>query len=195
MLKANGISSFADMAGTSLERFRELLKANNMSKFRNPTNWAAEAAAIANLPAPAPSQPTEEPKAPKQRGRKKAEAPAATVAEPKKRGPKPKAAAAEKPAKAKAQKSQAKINDLSAESAAPLNTGAPSNGSSDDLTKINGIGDKVLEVLRANGINTFADVAATSVERFREILVQNKMSRFRDPSPWPVKAAELLNKN
>ena len=47
MLKANGVDTFAKMAETSVDKFKELLKANNMSKFRNPTNWAKLAGDLA----------------------------------------------------------------------------------------------------------------------------------------------------
>ena len=47
MLKANGVDTYAKMADTSIEKYKELLKANNMSKFRNPTKWASLAAELA----------------------------------------------------------------------------------------------------------------------------------------------------
>ncbi|MEY3053268.1 MAG: hypothetical protein RLY31_3053, partial [Bacteroidota bacterium] len=63
----------------------------------------------------------------------------------------------------------------------------------DDLTKINGVGIKVLEALHRSGIHTFAQMASTSEERFREILEENKMSRKRDTSKWAESAAILMS--
>jgi hypothetical protein len=47
MLKANGVDTFAKMAEMSVDQYKELLKANNMSKFRNPTKWASLAGELA----------------------------------------------------------------------------------------------------------------------------------------------------
>ncbi len=55
---------------------------------------------------------------------------------------------------------------------------------SDDLTLVKGVGSRVAEMLKANGILTFADMASTSIDRYREILKQNSVSKFRDPSNW-----------
>jgi len=108
MLRANGIKSYADMAATSFDRYKELLKANGMSKFRDPSQWAARAAELANLPVPAPvakATPSAEPEVKRKRGRqpgyspKAAKAAGAPVAEaPKAKGkPGRKAAESEQP--------------------------------------------------------------------------------------------------
>jgi predicted flap endonuclease-1-like 5' DNA nuclease len=172
MLKANGISTYADMANTSFERYKELLKENGMSQFRNPTDWASLAGELAAAP-PAEEAPAE----PKRRGRKagpKAEA----AAEPKERrkpGPKPKA----KPeGEAKAAKPARKA-------------AAASTSGGDDLTKVKGVGDKVADMLKANGISTYADMANTSFERYKELLKENGMSQFRNPTDWASLAGEL----
>ncbi|MEZ4958353.1 MAG: helix-hairpin-helix domain-containing protein [Saprospiraceae bacterium] len=167
MLNQNGITSYADMAATSFERYKELLKANGMSQFRNPTNWASLAADLAAAPPPA------EEEAPKRRGRKPGPKPQAEAsAEPKRRGRKPgpkteKIAPAAKPARKK----------------------AASGG--DDLTKVKGVGDKVAEMLNQNGITSYADMAATSFERYKELLKANGMSQFRNPTNWASLAADL----
>ncbi len=162
MLKANGVRTFADMAATSFDRYKELLKANGMSKFRDPSQWAARAAVLADMPAP-----TAEPAAPKKQGRK----PATST----KRGKKvvvnheeqkaPKAKAAAKPTATK--------------------------GKGDDLTQVKGVGENIAEMLKANGVRTFADMAATSFDRYKELLKANGMSKFRDPSQWAARAAVL----
>ncbi len=67
------------------------------------------------------------------------------------------------------------------------------SGNGDDLTKISGVGVKVLEALHNSGIYTFAEMANTTEERFREILAENNMNRKRDTSKWAETAASLMN--
>jgi large subunit ribosomal protein L27 len=61
----------------------------------------------------------------------------------------------------------------------------------DDLRIIEGIGPKIAEIFNVAGINTFAELAATSVDKLKEILA-SAGSRYsmHDPSTWP-KQAEL----
>lgn len=61
--------------------------------------------------------------------------------------------------------------------------------SSDDLKVIEGIGPKIAEILNEAGINTFADLAAASVDNLKEILV-NAGSRYasKNPSTWSQQA-------
>lgn len=60
----------------------------------------------------------------------------------------------------------------------------------DDLTKVEGIGPKIAEVLAAAGIVSFEQLAGTSVERLREILAAAG-GRFAQhvPDTWPEQAA------
>lgn len=60
----------------------------------------------------------------------------------------------------------------------------------DDLVKIEGIGPKMAQVLGEAGITTYAQLAAASPERLREIL-DAAGSRYRmiDPTTWPRQAA------
>lgn len=60
----------------------------------------------------------------------------------------------------------------------------------DDLKKIEGIGPKIAELLNTAGITTFADLAATSVERLNEILAEAG-SRYatHNPTTWPEQAS------
>ncbi len=54
----------------------------------------------------------------------------------------------------------------------------------DDLVIIEGIGPKVAEILKQNGILTFAQLAATPVPALQKILQDNGL-RFLKPDSWP----------
>ena len=72
--------------------------------------------------------------------------------------------------------------------AATINVGAA--GQADDLTKIEGIGPKIAQVLADAGITTFAALAGTSAGRLREILnAAGSRYRITDPTTWPEQAA------
>lgn len=63
-------------------------------------------------------------------------------------------------------------------------------GKDDDLTEIEGVGPKIQEALHAQGIKTFAQVAATSVARLKEILAAGGAHLKQwDPTTWPEQAA------
>jgi len=55
-----------------------------------------------------------------------------------------------------------------------------------DLTKIEGVGPKIAETLKAAGITTYAQLAATSPEDLRKILADAGISA--DPETWPEQA-------
>ncbi len=59
----------------------------------------------------------------------------------------------------------------------------------DDLKKVEGIGPKIAEIFNNAGIMTFADLAGTSVEKLKEILVAAG-SRYasKNPGSWPKQA-------
>jgi large subunit ribosomal protein L17 len=59
----------------------------------------------------------------------------------------------------------------------------------DDLTKLEGIGPKVAEVLQEAGINSFAKMAESKVEDIKEIL-EKSGGHFnaQDPTSWPEQA-------
>jgi len=59
----------------------------------------------------------------------------------------------------------------------------------DDLTRIEGIGPQIESLLRKAGIDSYAALAGTTVERLSEIL-QEAGERFRvhDPASWPEQA-------
>lgn len=62
--------------------------------------------------------------------------------------------------------------------------------SMDDLTKIEGIGPKIAEILREHEIDSFGRLTTTPVEALRTIL-GNASNRFKmhDPTSWPEQAA------
>ncbi len=196
MLKANGVRTFADMAATSFDRYKELLKANGMSKFRDPSQWAARAAVLADMPAP-----TVEPAAPKKRGRQPGTSTKAAQAPKAKPGRKAtaKTNAAEPAAAPKKGGRQPGTSAKAATKATAVAKSAPAKpkgppAKQDDLTQVKGIGQRVADALNSEGIYTFKDMAAVSLERYKEILKTNNMSKFRDPSNWANMAAELAGK-
>ena len=58
----------------------------------------------------------------------------------------------------------------------------------DDLTKIEGIGPKIAEHLTANGIDTYAQLAASTPEQLREILDAGGY-KVHVPGTWPQQSA------
>ena len=70
---------------------------------------------------------------------------------------------------------------------------APSTGveaaASDDLERIEGIGPKISSLLKAAGIQTFTQLAATDVERLKHIVREEGGITIADPSTWPEQAA------
>ncbi len=61
----------------------------------------------------------------------------------------------------------------------------------DDLKIVEGIGPKIEELCNAAGIMTFADLAATSPEKIKEILeAAGPRFQMHDPTTWP-KQSEL----
>ncbi len=65
----------------------------------------------------------------------------------------------------------------------------------DDLTKIEGIGPKIAELLKADGIETFEKLAKSGVETVKNILTNaGKRYQMHDPSTW-VAQAKLAAKN
>lgn len=63
---------------------------------------------------------------------------------------------------------------------------APAAAEKDNLTRIEGIGPKIEELLHAAGINTFANLGAASADDIRKILA-GAGGRFaaHDPETWP----------
>ena len=60
----------------------------------------------------------------------------------------------------------------------------------DDLKRIEGIGPKLEQMLKAAGINTFEDLANTPEDKLREILAAGgDRYRIHDPSTWAEQAS------
>ena len=59
----------------------------------------------------------------------------------------------------------------------------------DDLKKIEGIGPKIAEVLNQSGINTFAELAGSDVDKLKEILEEaGPRYKMHNPGSWPQQA-------
>ena len=60
----------------------------------------------------------------------------------------------------------------------------------DNLTKIEGVGPKISEILSNAGVDSFAKLAAADADKLREILAEagNRYKAF-DPTTWPQQAA------
>ena len=59
----------------------------------------------------------------------------------------------------------------------------------EDLKLVEGIGPKIEEILKGQGINTWSDLANTTAERLREILdAAGERYRLADPTTWPRQA-------
>lgn len=59
----------------------------------------------------------------------------------------------------------------------------------DDLKKVEGIGPKIQELLNNEGILTFADLAQTSVDKIKDVLVAaGSRYQMHDPTSWPLQA-------
>ncbi len=69
---------------------------------------------------------------------------------------------------------------------------AKATAEGDDLTKLTGVGPKLAEVLAEGGFNTYAEIAAASVEAIQKVL-EEAGSRYasKDPQPWIEEAKGL----
>ncbi|MFN4255629.1 MAG: hypothetical protein ACK4Q5_11545 [Saprospiraceae bacterium] len=78
-----------------------------------------------------------------------------------------------------------------ADAATPL---AATSDVRDNLRIVEGIGPKIEELLFNEGIKTYADLAATSVERIKEILAAaGSRYAMHDPGTWPAQALLAAN--
>jgi DNA-directed RNA polymerase subunit beta' len=69
--------------------------------------------------------------------------------------------------------------------AGPIDSGAVVE---DDLTKIEGIGPKIADVLKAAGLRTFRSIADAGSERIGEILAHSEGFANHNPGTWPEQA-------
>lgn len=66
---------------------------------------------------------------------------------------------------------------------------APAAVEPDDLTKVEGIGPKINELLQSNGISTFQQLADATVETVKDILVaKGGTYKTKDPGTWGQQA-------
>ncbi len=75
--------------------------------------------------------------------------------------------------------------------AAPASAPAPEPEpeTPDDLTKIEGIGPKISELLQAAGIGTFVQLAKAETNQLQQVLAEaGSRYRLADPSTWPQQA-------
>ena len=102
-------------------------------------------------------------------------------------GAKPSKAAPKKeeaPKKAAAPKKEAAPKKAAAK-AAPKKAAAKG----DDLTKMEGIGPKIAEILGNAGVGSYADLAKMDVEKIKEILAEaGNRYKSHDPTTWPKQA-------
>lgn len=129
-------------------------------------------------------------------------APVATAAVIKAASPLP-AAAKPKPAPAKKKPAVAKPKPATAPApakniaidVAAAKTAGFKIKNADDLTVIEGIGPKINDLFKQNGLNTFTDVASSNATKMRAILDKGG-ARFRiaNPSTW-AKQAKLASTN
>lgn len=74
--------------------------------------------------------------------------------------------------------------------AATKETVKKSPDNSDDLKKIEGIGAKIEEIIKAAGINTYSELASASEETLKEILSgAGPRYSIHNPSSWPNQAS------
>lgn len=100
--------------------------------------------------------------------------------------PAKKAETAKKPTETKTatQETEVKTSAKSAAKSTPAATKA------DDLTLVEGIGPKIAELLKAAGIVSFADLAASKPAALKAILENaGKRYQMHDPATWPKQAA------
>ena len=71
---------------------------------------------------------------------------------------------------------------------APLKIPPTTAPAADDLTIIEGIGPRIADLLRQNGITTFEQLAQADVTRLREILQAARLGALADPATWPEQA-------
>jgi len=99
---------------------------------------------------------------------------------------KPSAPAKEKPAPV------AKKPEPKKAAAKPKTAAKPKSVKADDLKKVSGIGPKIAELLKAEGVDSFAKLAKTDLEKIQTVL-KNAGPRYAlaDASSWPEQAQLL----
>jgi predicted flap endonuclease-1-like 5' DNA nuclease len=117
---------------------------------------------------------------------------AATAAAPAtKKAAAPKAAAAKAATDKAAPAAKSEAKPAATKAAAPKAAAKPAavKTTADDLTKIEGIGPKIADLLKAEGIITFANLADAKVATLKTILEKaGKRFQMHDPATWTEQA-------
>lgn len=94
-----------------------------------------------------------------------------------------------KPAPKKEEKVEIPVA-IAVKAAAPAPAAPSAKAKKDDLKKVEGVGPKIASLLNEAGIITFAQLAATSADRIKEILSDaGSRFSFHDPTTWPQQAS------
>lgn len=98
-----------------------------------------------------------------------------------------------KPSKAAPKKEEAPKKEAAPKKAAPKKAAAaaPKKAAAkgDNLTKMEGIGPKIAEILGNAGVGSYADLAKMDVEKIKEILAEaGNRYKSHDPTTWPKQA-------
>lgn len=85
-------------------------------------------------------------------------------------------------------------NTIAASTGAMASGAKAAAGSTDDLTRIEGIGPKIASLLQADGIETFSALASADAGKLKKIL-SDAGPRFalHDPASWPEQAKMAAN--
>ncbi len=90
----------------------------------------------------------------------------------------------------KAAETEIKVVPVAEIKVEPVHETVATKTTADDFKKIEGIGPKIAELLNADGIHTFAQLAATSPDRVKEILhAAGPRYQMHNPETWPKQAA------
>ena len=90
----------------------------------------------------------------------------------------------------KAAETETKVAPVAAVEVEPVHETVPTKTTGDDLKKIEGIGPKIAELLNADGIYTFAQLAATNPDHVKEILhAAGPRYQMHNPETWTKQAA------
>ncbi len=81
------------------------------------------------------------------------------------------------------------VEEKPAKEEAPKAKKTTKKAKDDDFKKIEGIGPKISQLIKDTGIETFAQLAETEVEKLREILdAAGNRYKIHNPTTWPAQA-------
>lgn len=104
--------------------------------------------------------------------------------------------AAPKAKAAPAKKAEAPVAKAAPAKKAPAKKAAPAKktATADDLKKIEGVGPKIADLLKADGIQTFADLAKAKQPKLQAVLeAAGPRYKMHNPSTWPEQAKLAAN--